>query len=84
MIPDHSMWWPMAGMWVFPLFFFLIICVALMVIGRGGCRAPWRNSGSKHSQAEDNDDAIDILNKRYAKGEITKDEFEQMKKDILV
>ena len=30
-----------------------------------------------------NESAVDILKKRYAKGEITKEQFEEMKKDIL-
>jgi len=80
MFPEHSMWWPMEGMWIFPLIFlFLIVCIAFMVFGRGGCCMLGSRSGRKQS----GDSAIDILNKRYAKGEITKSEYENMKRDIL-
>ena len=30
------------------------------------------------------DNALDVLKKRYAEGEITKEEFEEMKKDIEI
>jgi len=33
-------------------------------------------------EREVEDDAIDILEKRYAKGEITKEEFDDMKKNL--
>lgn len=84
MVPEHTMWWPMGGMWIFPVIFLvLIVCVAFMVFGRGGCCRHRGGSGRKHSGTEGDDGAIEILNKRYAKGEITKHELEHMKKDIL-
>jgi uncharacterized membrane protein len=39
-------------------------------------------SGEKKEKVSDNTIAMKLLKQRYAKGEISKDEFDQMKKDI--
>jgi putative membrane protein len=80
MYPEH--YWQWHTWWVFPMFMpiFWIIIIALclyFIFGRGKARGSWvPGSGSE------NETALDILKKRYAKGEINKDEFEQMKRDI--
>ncbi len=38
--------------------------------------------GQQHSIHEGGSSALDIAKQRYARGEITKDQFEQIKKDI--
>lgn len=84
MVPEQIIWWPWAGMWIFPMIMFAIIILLFISAGRKwGCWAPWSSPGRFYGEGMEPDTALDILKKRYAKGEITKDEFEQMKKDIL-
>ncbi len=69
----------MGGMWVFPLLFLLV--VAFMVFGRCGYRPGWFQNRN-YSSGEQAESAIDILKKRYANGEISKEEFDNIKKDL--
>jgi putative membrane protein len=80
MYPEH--YWQWHTWWVFPMFMpiFWIVIIALclyFIFGRSRAKQPWISG-----RGFEDETALDILKKRYAKGEITKDEFEQMKRDI--
>lgn len=62
-------WW-----WIIPIAM-MILCF-LMMFRRRGCMTNW--SGPH----QDSGSAKAILDKRYARGEIGKEEYEQKKKDI--
>ncbi|NOY50583.1 MAG: SHOCT domain-containing protein [Chlorobi bacterium] len=77
---EHS--W-MGGMWIFPFILLIIaLFVVLAVFGRGGFTPPWSHDKRNHHDKEQNGTAIEILKKRYASGEISKDEFDKIKRDI--
>ena len=84
MTPDQPWIWHWGGMWIFPVIMFAVMIIFFFVFfGRGGCRPPRWGPKGHHREGGETDSALEILKKRYAKGEITKQEFEQMKKDIL-
>lgn len=65
-------------MWLMPLLFFVVLIIFMRgMFGRGspGC-------GSHGDNATHQENARDILDKRFAKGEITKEEYEEMKKAL--
>jgi len=68
---DHGGWW-MGGMWFFPLLFWILVIASVVFIIR------WlRERGQEQKESP-----MDILKKRYASGEIDRDTFERMRKDI--
>jgi putative membrane protein len=83
--PEHFLW---GGWWPIPIVMplaMVVIFVAMFyfAFGRGGSRPPrWNDPDRSSSHPKDSETAIEVLQKRYAKGEISREEFQQMKKDI--
>lgn len=76
MYGHEGMIWGFGGLWM--IFFWIVIIIGIIflvkwLVGQGrpeGMTAPREES------------SLDILKKRYARGEIDKREFEQKKKDL--
>jgi putative membrane protein len=62
----------------FIFFILIIIGVVFLIV--------WLVKRTTHSGIEDKtvSKALEVLKERYAKGEITKDQYESMKKDLLI
>lgn len=61
-----------------PFPFFLVLGVILLIWAFAGHR------GNKEEEGNGEETALEILKKRYARGEITKRQFAEMKKDVGV
>lgn len=65
----------MGGMWVFSILFWVLIIAGVVFITK------WFLERNKEAPSA-NESALDILKKRYARGEIDQETFELMKKEI--
>jgi uncharacterized membrane protein len=70
-------WWPyMSGLWIFPLLCMVFMVVMMVVGGRMCFGFRHRRSGRVHESARD------ILQRRYASGEIGKAEYDALRRDV--
>ena len=72
MMYHYGHFWGMGGAWFIGAFF-LIVIVILVLAGIN------RRTGPEHYRK---DNAIEILRERYARGEISKEEFEERKRNL--
>jgi len=66
----------MGGMWYGWIFWLLILVIIGWVI------VNQLNKNKRDTQSPQQESAMDILKKRFAKGGLNKEEFEKMKKDL--
>lgn len=72
MFHDFGWGWMFMG----PVFWLIIIgLVVYALVSR-------QKRGTTQNYQETNETPLDILKKRYARGELNRDQFEQMKKDL--
>lgn len=74
--------------WIFPLlmcFFVIAVCVGVfLLMQRGGHAAPWHMGAGRLPWGDDPTySALQLLNERFARGEIQKPEYEDRKAAIL-
>ncbi len=63
------------GWWILGLIFWILIIIGIVLL----IKYLWEHGGA----GTEHESALEILKKRYAKGEISKEEFEEKKKDIV-
>lgn len=74
----YGPWGGFPWMWIFPLLF-LIVLIVMLGFFRGGS-PPMCGGHEAHDKKEAS--ARELLDRRYARGEISREEYQQMKKDL--
>ena len=62
------------GIGIIGLIFWILVIIGLVLL----IKYLWESGGAKREQ----ESALEILKKRYANGDISKEEFEEKKKDL--
>ena len=74
-LSNFSFWW------IFPILM-MVLCFLLRRGRRGSILCGFGSRGIDSQQTRVSDSALDILDKRYASGEINKEEYEEKKRTI--
>ncbi len=72
---NYGMGWGFGFGWFFMILFWVLVIFGVVYI----IKMISERTGKRHNREES---ALDILEKRYAKGEISKEEFEKIKSDL--
>lgn len=73
MFHDHDWWSPMWS----PMLWFIWPAIVVIIVF-----AVLRSNTMRKDAPQAKETALDILKKRYARGELSKEEFEKMKQDL--
>lgn len=78
----------MHGMWAFPflmpvIMFSVMIAAFYLFFGRGCLISNGRQPMNHGQLAQNTENPLDILKTRYARGDISGEEYERIRKDIL-
>ena len=74
---------PMMGLWGLVGYVLMVAFWAVGIVALVLWVKSWLEQGRPGSASQEPDSALEILNKRYARGEISKEEFEEKRKDLL-
>ena len=80
---SHPMWgmWGMWSVWGLMMMFLMLVFWGLVIAGLAvGLR--WLVSRARDPRRDRADAALDILRQRYARGEISREEFEAKQRDL--
>ena len=76
---SHFFW---GGMWMFPVGMLIVMLIMAFLVCGGGARLFFGHAVRGIRGGGSGETPVEILQRRYAMGEITKEEFEQIRNDL--